>query len=70
MDFGLDSAFLQEEFQLTPEAEQPVRANVQKLVEFTSKIGKELRSQRAAVLVGVGGEIWRRSCIARLQKLQ
>jgi hypothetical protein len=40
VDLGLDTPFLQEDMRLTAEAEQRVRANVQKLVEFTSKVEK------------------------------
>jgi len=37
VDLGLDSPFLQEDVPLTSEAEVRVRANVQKLVEFTAR---------------------------------
>lgn len=69
VDFGLDSPFLQEEVQLTSEAEEHVRANVQKLVEFIT--GVENNS-------GVSGRLlWSESeenlaqkLISRLQKVQ
>jgi len=38
LDFGLDSPFLHEEMELTSEAEDRVRRNVQRLVEFTAKM--------------------------------
>src|SRR5207249_61970 len=40
VDLGLDSPFLQQEVALTIEAETRVRANVQRLVEFTTKVEK------------------------------
>jgi hypothetical protein len=40
IDFGLDTAFLHEEVELTGEAERNVRSNVHKLVEFTAKVEK------------------------------
>jgi hypothetical protein len=41
VDFGPDSPFLQEHVELTQEAEMQVRANVQKLVEFTTAAEKQ-----------------------------
>src|SRR5512146_300423 len=38
--FGLDTPFLYEELRLTEAAEQRVRLNIQKLVEFTAKVEK------------------------------
>jgi hypothetical protein len=40
VDFGLDTPFLHEELALTSEAEDRVRSNVQRLVEFTAKVEK------------------------------
>jgi hypothetical protein len=40
IDFGVDNLFLHEEVELTGEAEQHVRSNVQKLVEFTAQVEK------------------------------
>jgi hypothetical protein len=40
VDFGLDTPFLHEEVTLTAEAEDRVRTNVQRLVEFTAKVEK------------------------------
>jgi hypothetical protein len=69
VDFGLDSPFLQEEVQLTIEAEEHVRSNVQKLVEFITAVEKN---------AGVSGRLlWSESeenlaqkLISRLQKVQ
>jgi hypothetical protein len=41
IDFGLDTSFLHEEVAFTSEAEQNVRSNVQKLVEFTAQVEKK-----------------------------
>ena len=40
VDLGMDTPFLQEDVPLTIEAAARVRANVQRLVEFTSKVEK------------------------------
>ena len=40
VDFGLDTPFLYEELELTPLAENRIKANVQKLVAFTSAVEK------------------------------
>ena len=40
VDLGMDTPFLQEHVPLTIEAAARVRANVQKLVDFTSKVEK------------------------------
>ena len=40
VDFGLDTPFLHEELQLTPEVESRVRANVRSLVDFTNRVEK------------------------------
>ena len=69
MDFGLDSPFLQEELQLTPEGEDRVRANVQKLVEFTSKADKA-SGANSRLLRSESEENLAQKLIARLQKVQ
>jgi hypothetical protein len=69
VDFGLDSPFLQEDVQLTPQNEERVRANVQKLVDFTTAVEKKS---------GAGGRLlWSESeenlaqkLIGRLQRVQ
>lgn len=69
VDFGPDSPFLQEHVRLTPEAEMQVRANVQKLVEFTSNVEKHSgASQR--LLWSESEENLAQKLIARLQKVQ
>jgi hypothetical protein len=69
VDFGLDSLFLQENIQLTPEAEQRLRTNVQKLVEFTSKVEKN-SGATARLLWSESEENLAQKLIARLQKVQ
>jgi hypothetical protein len=69
IDFGLDTPFLHEELELDELSEERVKANVQKLVAFTSAVEKN---------AGISGRIlWSDSeenlvqkLIARLQKVQ
>jgi hypothetical protein len=69
VDFGLDSPFLQEELQLTPEAEERVRSNVQKLVDFTSKAEKS-SGATSRLLRSESEENFAQKLMARLQKVQ
>ncbi len=69
IDFGIDTPFLQEQVKLTPEAEAKVRANVQKLVEFTSAIEKNSGAS-ARLLWSESEENLAQKLIARLQKVQ
>ncbi len=69
VELGLDSFFLQEEVQLTPEAEERVRANVQTLVDFVRKAEKAT-SAKARLLWSESEENLAQKLIARLQKLQ
>jgi hypothetical protein len=69
VDFGFDSLFLQEDVQLTPEAEQRLRANVQKLVEFIGKVEKHSEATRR-LLWSEGEENLAQKLIARLQRVQ
>jgi len=69
VDFGLDSAFLQEGVKLTLEAESQVRANVQKLVEFTTKAEKGSGAS-GRLLWSESEENLAQKLIARLQKVQ
>jgi|SRR5579859_2845389 len=69
IDFGLDTPFLHEELELDELSEERVKANVQKLVAFTSAVEKN---------AGISGRIlWSDSeenlvqkLISRLQKVQ
>jgi hypothetical protein len=69
VDFGPDSPFLQEHVQLTEEAEMQVRANVQKLVEFTSHVEKHAGTS-GRLLWSESEESLAQKLIARLQKVQ
>ena len=69
VDFGPDSPFLQEHVQLTEEAELQVRANVQKLVEFTSNVEKHSGTS-GRLLWSESEENLAQKLIARLQKVQ
>jgi hypothetical protein len=69
IDFGPDAPFLQENIELTEEAQIKVRANVAKLVEFTVKAEKNTRS-RARLLWSESGESLAQKLISRLQKVQ
>ena len=69
VDFALDSPFLQEGVPLTGEASERVRANVQKLVEFTSKVEKN-SGANARLLWSESEQNFAQKLIARLQKVQ
>jgi hypothetical protein len=67
VDFGLDAPFLYEELSLTPAAEQHVRDNVQRLVEFTAKVEKNTGAT-GRLLWSESEENLAQKLIARLQK--
>lgn len=69
IDFGLDSPFLQENIELTEEAQNKVRENVGKLVEFTMKAEKNTRAT-GRLLWSESEENLAQKLIARLQKVQ
>jgi hypothetical protein len=69
VEFGIDSPFLQDEVQLDSEAETHVRANVQKLVEFTNKAEKS-SGATGRLLWSESEENFAQKLIARLQKVQ
>lgn len=69
VDFGLDTPFLGEDAGLTPFLEQRVRANVQKLVEFTNQVEKNC-GVRGRVLWSESEENLAQKLISRLQKVQ
>ena len=69
IDFGIDSRFLQEDVELDSETETRVRANVQKLVEFTNKAEKSSGAS-ARLLWSESEENLAQKLIARLQKVQ
>jgi hypothetical protein len=69
VDFGPDSPFLQEHVKLTEEAEMQVRANVQKLVDFTAGVEKNSGTS-GRLLWSESEENLAQKLIARLQKVQ
>ena len=69
IDFGLDSAFLQEEVALDSETEQRVRANVHKLVDFTNKVEQNAQAN-GRLLWSDSEDNLAQKLIARLQKVQ
>ncbi len=69
VDFGLDAPFLYEDVRLTEAAEQRVRLNIHKLVEFTSKVEKNC-GVTGRVLWSESEENLAQKLIARLQKVQ
>ena len=69
VDFGLDTPFLQEEITLTPEVEDRVRANVQKLVDFSAKAEKA-SGATGRLLWSESEENLAQKLISRLQRVQ
>jgi hypothetical protein len=69
IDFGLDTAFLQEGVELDAAAEQRVRANVHKLVDFTNKVEKNAQAN-GRLLWSDSEDNLAQKLIARLQKVQ
>ncbi len=69
VDFGLDAPFLFEDVELDQMGEARVRANVQKLVEFTSAVEKNCGIS-GRVLWSESEENLAQKLIARLQKVQ
>jgi len=67
IDFGLDTPFLHEELDLTPEAEAHVRSNVHRLVEFTAKVEKNAGAT-GRLLWSESEENLAQKLISRLQK--
>jgi len=69
IDFGLDTPFLHEELELTPEAERNVRSNVHKLVEFTAQVEKNAGAT-GRLLWSESEENLAQKLITRLQRVQ
>ncbi|HEU5232249.1 MAG TPA: hypothetical protein VFU50_05275 [Terriglobales bacterium] len=69
IDFGLDTPFLHEELDLDQPSEDRVKANVQKLVAFTSAVEKHCGIS-GRVLWSDSEENLVQKLIARLQKVQ
>ncbi len=69
VDLGLDTQFLYEDVELSPEAQRKVQGNVQRLVNFTLAVEKHC-GLRARVLWSESDESLAQKLIARLQKVQ
>ena len=69
VDLGLDTQFLHEDVDLSPEAERKVKGNVQRLVNFSAAVEKHCGLQ-ARVLWSESEESLAQKLIARLQKVQ
>ena len=69
IDFGLDTAFLHEELQLSPELELRVRANVQALVAFIGRVEKNC-APTTRLLWSESEENLAQKLVERLQKVQ
>jgi hypothetical protein len=69
IDFGLDWPFLLEETSLTEDVAQRVRANIAKLVEFTSKLEQNV-NLTGRVLWSESDENLAQKLISRLQQVQ
>lgn len=69
VDFGLDTPFLHEELQLSPELESRVKNNVTKLVEFTSAAEKN-SGAKTRLLWSESEENLAQKLVSRLQRVQ
>lgn len=69
VDFGLDTPFLHEELQLSPELEARVKSNVQKLVEYTSTAEKH-SGAKTRLLWSESEENLAQKLVSRLQRVQ
>jgi hypothetical protein len=69
LDFGLDTAFLHEELQLTGGVESRVRANVQMLVDFINRVEKSAIAE-TRLLWSESGENLAQKLVGRLQTVQ
>ena len=69
LDFGLDTPFLQEQVDLDAQAEDRVRANVHKLVDFTNRVEKNAQAN-GRLLWSDSEDNLAQKLIARLQKVQ
>src|SRR5581483_30263 len=69
VDFGLDTPFLHEELQLSPELEARVKNNVTKLVEFTSA-AETNSGAKTRLLWAESEENLAQKLVSRLQRVQ
>lgn len=69
VDFGLDTPFLHDELQLSPELESRVKKNVQKLVDFTVAVEKH-SGAKTRLLWSESEENLAQKLVSRLQRVQ
>lgn len=69
VDFGLDTPFLYEDLDYTPETERRVKANVQTLIEFTQRVEKNCGIS-GRVLWSESDENLAQKLIAKIQRVQ
>jgi hypothetical protein len=69
VDFGLDTPFLHEELRLTSELESRVRANVQLLVDYISRVERNVGAE-TRLLWSESDENLAQKLISRLQRVQ
>ena len=69
IDFGLDSLFVQENIELTDEAQAKIRENVLRLIEFSKKVEMNTRATSRR-LWSESDESLPQKLIARLQRVQ
>jgi hypothetical protein len=69
VDFGLDTPFLHEELKLTAELESRVRANVRLLVDYISRVEKNIGAE-TRLLWSESDENLAQKLISRLQRVQ
>lgn len=69
IDFGLESPFLQEQVELTPEAERRIQDNIAKLVKFTSEVEAQC-AIRGRILWSEANDNLAQKLIERLQRVQ
>ena len=69
IDFGLDSSFLHEEHEFTPDVEHRIKLNVQKLVSFVRDVEKNCGIS-GRVLWSESDENLAQKLISKLQKVQ
>jgi hypothetical protein len=69
LDFGLDTPFLHEELQLSPEVETRVGLNLAKFVEFTTRLERN-SGARARLLWSESDENLAQKLVNRLHKVQ
>jgi hypothetical protein len=69
VDFGLDTPFLAEELEMDPDAERRVKANIKRLVDFTSAVEKNCGITGRVLWSDSEEENLAQKLIARLQKV-